>query len=367
MIHVDIDYFDSATELQQSPEFYTHWSDLYLHTEASPFLHLNWIQNWLKQVSNPILLVTAIIKGETVGLGILAQNTVKSLLGFKVEQWWLHRCGDTLLDQNWIEYNDFLVSKVDADSIRAAMFGAIMDWLPNTAELCVGVSDIEILEQLTHPQVNYRDTWKASGYKLPISEIYHTQSNHLNEDLLLTFSTNTRRQIKRSFKLLSQYGELSLKPLAKDQQSILFEDIFAANHKQKWGASSGFNNHDFVNFHRQLLLGGSTDILQIMMGDKPVMYIYSLINDRGVFFYMASMNSFDDNKIKLGLVGHCLAISYYSILGFKQYDFLAGEARYKTSLSSEQYVMAIRHYYKSNWKAEFESVLRMIKSKYLSK
>jgi hypothetical protein len=66
--------------------------------------------------------------------------------------------------------------------------------------------------------------------------------------------------------------------------------------------------------------------------------LYCFIDNNCAYFYLSAYKPIEDNRIKLGLSLHSLFIQWLieNRSDIKKYDFLAGEARYKKSLSSHQ-------------------------------
>ena len=61
------------------------------------------------------------------------------------------------------------------------------------------------------------------------------------------------------------------------------------------------------------------------------------------------------------------AIEHYQKLGLKQYDFLAGDARYKKSLTNHQYQQQMACFYRSHLVLFCEQILRSVKERFTQK
>jgi len=53
-----------------------------------------------------------------------------------------------------------------------------------------------------------------------------------------------------------------------------------------------------------------------------------------LLFYQSGFAAFDDNKLKPGLVTHALCMQACRERGLTEYNFLAGESRYKQELAT---------------------------------
>jgi CelD/BcsL family acetyltransferase involved in cellulose biosynthesis len=76
------------------------------------------------------------------------------------------------------------------------------------------------------------------------------------------------------------------------------------------------------------------ELLRVRAGNEDLGYLYNFLVDGKVLFFQSGFSYTDaeDARYKPGLVTHTVAIEHYQGRGFKEYDFLAGEARYKRSL-----------------------------------
>ena len=103
--------------------------------------------------------------------------------------------------------------------------------------------------------------------------------------------------------------------------------------------SSAFANPAFLHFHRELIsrgfLRGETDLLCVRAGESAVGYLYNFRYGHRVLTYQSGFAYPQASSArKPGLTTHHLAIEMYRAEGAAVYDFLAGEDRYKSSLSN---------------------------------
>jgi CelD/BcsL family acetyltransferase involved in cellulose biosynthesis len=76
-------------------------------------------------------------------------------------------------------------------------------------------------------------------------------------------------------------------------------------------------------------------LLRTRAGDgKIVGHLYNFVYRGRVYCYQSGFARFADNRMKPGLVSHHLAIVMSRAGGLRYYDFLAGDSRYKRSLSN---------------------------------
>jgi CelD/BcsL family acetyltransferase involved in cellulose biosynthesis len=140
-------------------------------------------------------------------------------------------------------------------------------------------------------------------------------------------------------------------------------------HRQRWGDTSegsGFDNPHFVNFHNDLIkqafLRQEIKLIRVTAGKHTLGFLYCFSFHNKIYFYLSSINyEVTDNKLKPGLVMHYMAIQHFESLGYDSYDFLGGEARYKKSLSTVSYPLAMLSINKPTLGYKFEALARCVK------
>lgn len=335
------------------------WEQLFASNGSeSFFLSWAWIGNWLNQQIHPIYLLKACKGIDTKGLALFTLSITKS----GIKQLRLHKSGSEELDQIWIEYNDFLLAKEDSQQIRALM----LDYLVNQQsfmweELYV---DMSITADLYHHEkLLKRTTLESTGYRSSFGLLNHN-------DVFDLFSKNTKQQLKRSKKLLQAEGELQLIIDSRRDAKYASFNKLALLHKEQWQNTewgSGFNNKKFVEFHQQLIASQDTLIIRLVLSGKTLAYGYYLCCNGVANFYLSAVDKAKDNKVKTGLVLHWFAMEYFLKEGFHSYDFLAGDYRYKKSLSNTRYGMNSICLYRPHIKLQIFQAIRRLKNKFRSR
>ena len=169
-------------------------------------------------------------------------------------------------------------------------------------------------------------------------------------------SANTRQQLRRSDRDYAKAGDVTLERAKNLPQAQEFLDQLAALHQASWaarGQPGAFANPCFTRFHRALVargLGrGEIDLLRITAGPQTVGLLY---NFRYRGHSLAYQSGFDlanaRGHRKPGLTCHHQAIQFAARWGAVQYNFLAGDDRYKRSLADgaeELYWIEVTHPY----------------------
>jgi CelD/BcsL family acetyltransferase involved in cellulose biosynthesis len=347
--------------LSNKAETAIKWQTLESRANNSIFLSWLWIGSWLDIVTDKLFMVECFHGEEIVGLAFFVERTRKAFGVMPVKQWHLHRTGVLEQDQIWIEHNDFLLASSVENEAREQMIEAIYHYDNSTKEIIVGLSSEKLPVSFRRYFPHARTLIKTQGYLVDIPKIPSAYSN----DVL---SKNTRSQIRRSEKLLSQQGELTFNIISNQDKLKETLKHIGDIHKQRWQHTeegSGFTNDLFVNFHQALMRcsdNQAAEIAILSLNNKPIGYLLNYVYKETVSFYLSALTVLEDNKVKVGLTLHSKAIEHYIDQGAKIYDFLGGEARYKQSLSNKQYDLALFSFFKNNPVLWLESKLKDFKT-----
>lgn len=321
----------------------------------SIFLSPFWLLPWLKTLSKKPILMVCQRDQQIVGLAFWGCQ--KHWLGNK---YYLNQTGVHADDQVWIEHNDIICAAEHRPAVLQAMLQTLSE-LPNCGRLIV--------------QTSLTDNWQHKAY---LEAETSTETNFYADlkaasDYIDQLSKNTRASIKRSNKLIEdKFGPITINKASISQNAQLFHKI-AELHISKWGESeygSGFTNPKFVDFHQQLLSttseesGNRAELFTLTAGDFTLGYLYCLIHEQEVLFYLSAINYADlGNKYKPGLSMHSLAIQHFKDLGYNHYDFLAGPARYKEQMSNNSYAVHHIVLYKNTLRNKFVAALKKLFSR----
>jgi CelD/BcsL family acetyltransferase involved in cellulose biosynthesis len=329
-IAVDLAPARDCAGLEQS------WRGLETRADGSFFLGWRWIGAWLAELPSAIepLCLRARAGGETVGLALLTPRAIRRRGLIASRQLHLNATGQPSLDQLTIEHNGFLLDR----RLAAEAGGAMLDCLaahrvpwdelfldgvaPSWLALLDRLRGIKVIRQ--HSVCPYVDLTALQG-----------------ADGLSGIGPNTRQQIRRMYRLSA--GPV-LEQAAGAAEGLEYLDRLAALHQAQWesrGHPGAFGSDFLAAFHRRLVAegaaSGAVQLLRLRAGDgRPLGYLYNFVHRDRVYAYQSGFPSLADNRIKPGLLGHHMAILKNRGDGLSFYDFLAGDSRYKRSLSNRQ-------------------------------
>lgn len=309
------------------------WRALEERADCSMFLTWRWIGAWLAELPREIevLCLRARHDGETVGLALLCWRQVRRRGVIRAAQLHLHETGHLHFDQLTVEYNDFLVDRRMIGEVRRAMLGSLMGWRDLWDELTLAGVDPSFADSLG----------EVAGTVNMRKEIHPYVDLGAIADgaCLAALGPNTRHQIRRTMRLC---GDPRLEMATTPAEAAIFFDGLCEQHHQVWqprGMAGAFWNDFLQAFHRRVIAEGAADgfvqLLRSRAGDGRILgHLYNVVHRGRVYAYQSGFAPNDDNRVKPGLLTHHLAIVLNKARGARFYDFMAGDVRYKRSLSN---------------------------------
>lgn len=296
------------------------------------FLTWSWISCWLRSYAPDLIVVSARYENTTVAMGLFTCSMQKRHGIVKSHQYRLHQMGDFLLDQIWMEYNDFIcVDKYRIEAVNAclkALQKSDEKWNEIILSMISRSRADSIISNVRHSRVNL----ESPCYSKNLACIQGKNPQYLD-----SLSSNTRYQIRRSIRLFEKlHGEVKYE-FAKDADEAM--DFFheaGKCHLKRW-ENSGFNNKEFILFHENLIKSSmgnkAIDLMKITSGEVTIAILYFHIVNKDVYFYLQGINYDFNGHLKPGLVAHAMAAQYYLDRGMRKYDFMGGYSQYKCQLS----------------------------------
>ncbi len=314
------------------------WRDLEAHAAASFFLSWHWIGCWLESIDVQPMVLVARLSGRIVGLGLLHLRRQRRHGVFTVPTLYLNKTGDEAQDVITIEYNDILADRAVAPAVRRACLAHLLEsgridgqrW----DELAWGGAHESLGEELS--QLGY--PWRLIA-EAPSAAVDLEAVRASGRPFLAHLSANTRHQIRRAIALYEERGPLRLETARTVDQGLRLFAEAGALHQARWtarGQPGAFAFPFYIAFHERLirrcLPAGTVELVRVSAGEQPIGYLYNLLYRGTAYYYFSGFLYEPDNRLKPGLVTHCLCIKRHLERGMRTYDFMGGDNRYKTSL-----------------------------------
>lgn len=149
-----------------------------------------------------------------------------------------------------------------------------------------------------------------------------------------------RSKIARSFREYERNGKLQASAASTVEQAIHDFRSMGDLHTRRWnlaGLPGSFANHEWVRFHEDVIRTGKprneVQIVHVQCGTRTIGYTYNFLWRGSVLMLQSGFTKEHSNHLRPGYVSHILAMELNARLGYKSYDFLAGDADYKSVLA----------------------------------
>lgn len=347
-----------------------NWRDLERRSDSSFFLSWCWIGSWLKCLPAHIVPKALYIRSGSriVGLATVTDRPGRVLGVAKYDRWLLNQTGDDTLDVIAMEYNGILADR----EMPNAVIHAGLQWL-------MRLSGSNHVIRLGGIELETYTTAYAAGLTAGRRERIHSRTPapyvDLSEvrarggDYLSLLSRNCRQNIRRAKRAYQNRGPLSFTVAQTLDQALEFLAELKVLHQAYWnarGQPGAFASPFFERFHTQLLetafAAGHIEMAKVSAGDEPIGYLHNFLWRDTVYAYQSGFRYETQNRYKPGYVSHSMAIEKALAEDWNIYDFMAGEAQHKRSLSTGTRDLIWVEFSNRGFATDVEFVLRDIKS-----
>ena len=101
-------------------------------------------------------------------------------------------------------------------------------------------------------------------------------------------------------------------------------------------------------------------MIRLSAGESDIGYLYNFVKNGWVYALQSGLRYDTHSALHPGYVSHYLAIEYNLKHGAAIYDFLAGDAQYKSSLSHKEHTLAWVVVQRKRWRFMLEDTLQTL-------
>lgn len=335
------------------------WRALEDSSDAPAFLRWSWVGARLADAPVPVMLLEASEGDALVALAFAAVRRVwrKGILPVRVL--YLNDFGDARHDIACVEYNDLLMPAGVEARVRAQVFAQLAALkAPRFDAIAVRSCLAPVSQALAAAGLAPLVEARAPSAAIDLAKARAAGS------VLALVSANTRQQIRRAMRLYEDGGPLGCQRADTTAVALEWLAKLALLHAERWGEAAIIDTAYRAFLERLLARGlddGTAEIVRVAAGDQVLGYCLNLIDPGGVRFYLGALAYDGDARYKPGLVTHALVAQQHADAGRPLYDFLAGDARYKTQLGQPTVIMDSVLFRRSRLLFRIEDALRRIK------
>jgi CelD/BcsL family acetyltransferase involved in cellulose biosynthesis len=336
-----------ATRIERLAEVAEDWVGLLSRChESHPTLSPHWLLAWWSVFGNDGTgreLRTALFwdGARLVGVVPLLSRRVRVNLIFPRRRLELLASGEDERDEICSDYIGAVADPAFERAVAAALAGALVDGaLGPWDELVMPSMDASraapslLAEALSsRVKVSIRPSGSCPYISLPDSW----------DAYLGALGGSSRRLVRRSLRDLEEWAGDSLAVRCAETEAELERgrQVLESLHAQRWNATGGpslFDSHRFRAFHERVmpdLFGrGELELWWLEVRGEPVAALYNVVHAGKVYVYQGGRRMDLPKRVRAGIALHAYAIRRSIEKGRREYDFLAGSARYKLDLAT---------------------------------
>ena len=333
----------------------------------SIFLASPWIACWLQTISDKAEIYSLQFynnQNSLVGICFITRATVRRRKFFQVEQLSLNE--SEVKDNKFIiEYNAILHDPEYRDDVHYSFIEFLASSGLKFDELRINAAEADAFHNLNK---------LCTGFDLKLiedeaSKAYFTNLHGYEGDpdnYIASLSKSKREQIRRSIEFLRQFGDPMLELASGRDECLEFFNKLGELHQRAWnvkGRAGAYASQNWVDFHSKLITNypDRVQLIRISYGSHILGYLYNLIDGKVAYSIQSGFNYSADKNDRPGIVSHFMVTNDYIRRALHRYEYLAGDAQYKRSLSNAHTQFCWYLVQKKNLKMSIENTALWLK------
>jgi len=310
------------------------WNDLEQAARPGLAVTWDWTGTWLEHYGDvvPHSFAIAWRHGRPRGAALITRGVARRRGRIPLRTLHLGTSGEAPGDGVFVEYNRLLAAPGDHAAFASALL-AHLRTRTSWDELALdgfAPDDAQVL-------------LRADPSLVPRREVVHAvdlaaAATAGDGDVVRGLAAGVQRRLRRGVRGLAD-PQTEWATDADHALDVLAELSWL--HTRRWNAAGqrgAFTSPRFAAFHRALvprLVARDTAILfRLRDRGRTLACLYCLVDRGRVLSYQSGVAQLSDNKVRPGLLAHALCMRACHERGLAEYDFLAGDGRYKRELAT---------------------------------
>jgi CelD/BcsL family acetyltransferase involved in cellulose biosynthesis len=313
------------------------WRTLEDQARPTYFLMWGWVENWLACLPRHEAPQLAVIThdGAPVAACFLGKRRLRRHGFVPSRALYVNTTGLPDYDELCIEHNGLVVRPDHGLSLASLVQLIPGDW----DELFLPAVDGDAFAALAGAPLpdgmRVRIDREVANYHIDLERVRQSKDGYV-----ALLGSSTRAQMRKAMRAA---GDVTFEVAADDRAAQDIYDELVALHQRSWrmrGHPGAFADPWFDRFHRRLIAKrfrhGEIQLVRLRAGELTIGCLYNFIADGRVLFYQCGFGSPADRHIRPGYLCHAHAIEHCAREGLAIYDLLGGDARYKSSLATDE-------------------------------
>lgn len=298
------------------------------------FVSWGWMENWRACVPREQVPQLAVFRDgpDAVAAFFLKRLDVARFKVVGSRALFMNATGIPRFDNLCIEYNGL--------AGRELSIGRVIDALPEEWDelFLPGLRPAAFggLTEAVHRGFRVRIDREVPAYLVDLARVRE-------DGYLPLLGSQTRAHLRRARR---EAGEIELEVAGSIPHALSIYDELISLHQKAWrakGEPGSFADPWFVDFHRRLISRrfprGEIQLVRLRSDQGTLGTLYNFVYRGRVLQYQSGLAEMANKHLKPGFLAHAAAIEHAASAGLAIYDFLAGDMRYKKSLSTDRSTM----------------------------
>lgn len=299
--------------------------------DVPPFARWDWTELWLEHYGAAVPHEYVVVERDGVPRGVaLLTRSSRSRGPITVRRLHVGTAGEPG-DGVFVEYNGLCAPSTE----RAAMACVLLAHVhrtPGWDELHLDGFDPAHAVHLLSAEPRCTIAKRASRL---------LELDSASDDLVDTLpSKSARATVRRSLRGITPY---TTEWAGDGARALAIFDDLERLHQERWrarGEPGVFASGRFRSFHRQLIQlwvpDGRAVVFAVRQADQTIAALYGFVVGDTLQFYQGGFRMSEHNKVRVGHASHMLLAAAARAHGLREYEYLVGDHRYKTELSTSE-------------------------------
>jgi CelD/BcsL family acetyltransferase involved in cellulose biosynthesis len=300
--------------------------------DVPPFARWDWTRLWLDHYGDAVPHEHVVVERAGVPCGaVLLTRSTRSRGPLSVRRLHLGTAGEPPNEGVFVEYNALCASSTDRDAVARALLSRLHrtgGW----DELHLDGFDLAA----AGPLLAAEPRWSVEQRGSRVLDL-DGEPGDLVDALR---SRSARAAVRRSLRGISPY---TTEWAADGDRARAILDDLQRLHQQRWrarGQPGAFASARFRSFHRELVQRwvpeGRAVVFAVRQDGLTVAALYGFVVGATLQYYQGGFRAAGSNKVRTGYAAHLLLAAAARERGLTGYEYLAGDHRYKTELSTSE-------------------------------
>lgn len=339
--------FELISDLPALERFASAWRELGAEAVCTELMQgPDWLLTWWRHYGARRTLACGVFRhrGLAVGFAPMCRRWYRYRMGLAFRRLELLGSGFDESDGVCSDYLGIAARRGFESAVSAAFARHLADGSFGAVDECllegIDASDpmaSHLRADLSNGPLAFAETVQAKALYIKLPDCWETYEQSVRKK-----SRKFLRTAMRDFELWTGAGGYRLHRAIDAATLEAGRRALTSLHGARWRKSNStgvFAASRFSNFHRDFaqkaLATDALELLWLTVNDEPVAAIYCFVGSNKVYFYQSGRKVGVPPKVRLGIVMMVLAIQQAIAQKRTEFDFLAGDDRYKRLFATE--------------------------------